>query len=166
MSYTQYQYLYTTREEVTRLISSSGVTNWTDDLESGDVDDYFDDIINDATGTINQYLEKLHNPVDMASSPWIRRRATYIASYHLTKRRGDPGLYGDDYDRIIAELADASDGMIQVPGLPFSSGMLAVMQNVLVDQRYIRSRSRVVQSISTDTGGREPLTYRFPYDWL
>ena len=57
-------------------------------------------------------------------------------------------------------------GDIQIPGVPFSSRMLAVMQNVTVDQRFIYSKSRVRSSISTDTGGREPLSYEIPYEWF
>ena len=156
---------YTTQVEIRRLVSSDGADQWLIDIPS-DTADYFTDIIEDATGTINMYLEKFYDPADMANSSWIRRRATYIAAYHLTKRRGDPGLYGDDYLRIIQELQEANEGLIQVPELSYQSGMLAVMQNVTVDQRFIYAKNRVRQSISTDTGGRENLTYTRPFEWL
>jgi len=162
---TRLTYTYTTETEVRRLISSSGADQWLEDLSS-DFSDYIIEVIEDATSTINQYLEKFYDPVDMRNNPWIRRRATYLAAYHLTKRRGDPGLYGDDYQRILAELQEANEGLIQVPGLAFTAGMLAVMQNITVDQRFIYAKSRVRQSISTDTGGRENLSYSYPYEWL
>ena len=166
MSFTDYVYTYTSEAEIDRLLSTAGSDGWLDDLTPSNRASYYNEIIQDATGTINQYLEKMYNPVDMQSSPWVRRRATYLATYHLTKRRGDPGLYGDDYGRIIEELMEASEGIIQIPGLAYSSGMLAVMQNPLVDQRFNRSKSRVAASISTDTSGREPLTYWLPFEWL
>lgn len=162
---TRLTYTYTTEVEIRRLISSTGADQWVDDIPT-DYDDYFVEVIEDATSTINQYLEKFYSPADMTNSPWVRRRATYIAAYHLTKRRGDPGLYGDDYQRIIGELQEANEGIIQVPGLAYTAGMLAVMQNVTVDQRFIYAKSRVRQNISTDTGGRENLSYNYPFEWL
>ena len=159
-----YAYTYTSINEIERLISISGSGAWLDDLNGNDITSYYNEIVQDATGTINQYLEKLYEPLDMSTSFWVRRRATYIAAYHLTKRRGDPGLYGDDYVRIMEELMEASEGLIQIPGLAFSSGMVAVMQNVLVDQRFNRAKSRVVASISTDTSGRQAQTYWLPIE--
>lgn len=166
MTFTNYTYTYTSQDEIDRLISSSGASGWLDDLSVGDVSTYYNEIVQDATGTVNQYLEKLYNPVDMQNSPWVRRRATYIAAYHLTKRRGDPGLYGEDYDRVLDELQMASEGLIQIPGLAYSSGMLAVMQNVLVDQRFMRNKNRVVSEISTDVTGTQQLSYGMPWVWL
>ena len=162
---TRLAYTYTTEVEIRRLISSTGADQWLDDIPI-DYPDYFTEVIEDATSTINQYLEKFYDPADMRNNPWVRRRATYIAAYHLTKRRGDPGLYGDDYQRIIGELQEANEGIIQVPGLAYTAGMLAVMQNVTVDQRFIYAKSRVRQSISTDTSGRENLSYSYPFEWL
>jgi phage gp36-like protein len=166
MTFIDYTYTYTSQDEVDRLISSSGASGWLDDLSNVDVATYYNEIVQDATGTVNQYLEKLYNPIDMQNSPWVRRRATYIAAYHLTKRRGDPGLYGEDYDRVLDELQMASEGIIQIPGLAYSSGMLAVMQNVLVDQRFARNKNRVVSEISTDVTGSQNLSYGMPWVWL
>lgn len=163
---TRLTYLYTSEDEIRRLISSSGADSWSDDLSETGEDYYFTEVIEDATGTINQYLQKLYSPAALVNSPWIRRRATYIAAYHWTKRRGAPGLYGDDFLRSMDDILAVMDGDAQVPGVPFSAGMLAVMQNVTIDQRFAVNKPRVSMSMSTDTSGREFLRYSFPFEWL
>jgi hypothetical protein len=159
-------YQFTSSEEVIRLISNDGSNQWTDDLNLADYNDFLIEVISDATMTCLQYIGKLHDAANLYQSYWVRRRATYIAAYHFTKRRGDPGLYGEDYQRAIFELEQAADGIIQIPDVPFSSGMMAVMQNVVIDQRYLQNKTRVRQSASTDISGREYLMSPFPYDWL
>lgn len=163
---TRLTYLYTSEDEIRRLLSSDGANEWSDDLSEAGEDYYFTEVIEDATGTINQYLVRLYSEVDMVNSPWIRRRATYIAAYHYTKRRGNPGLYGDDYLRCIDDLLEVVDGNAVVPGLPFDAGMQAVMQNVTIDQRYLYHKPRVRMTMSTDTSGREFLQYGLPFTWL
>lgn len=160
-----YDYLYTSETEIRRLISSTGANQWIDDIPD-DYDDFLVEVINDATGTINSFLERFHDPDQLYQSYWVRRRATYLACYYLTSRRGDPGIFGEHYDRIMGELDAAAEGVLQVPGVPYSTGMLAVMQNVTVDQRFTYSKSRVRKSISTDTSGREPLSITIPYEWF
>lgn len=159
-------YQFTSAEEIIRLISLDGSNQWTDDLTKEDYDDYFSEVISDATMTCLQYAGKLHDAQDLYQSYWIRRRATYIAAYSFTKRRGDPGLYGEDYNRSIFELQEVAAGTIQIPDVPFSSGMMAVMQNIVIDQRYLYNKTRVRPGISTDTSGREFQTYPYPYEWL
>lgn len=159
-------YSFTSREEIERLLSLTGNQQWLDDLGDIDVTDFYSEIVADATLTCLQYLGRVYDANDLASSYWVRRRATYIAAYHLTKRRGDPGLYGEDYQRSVEELQDVWEGLIQIPEIPFSSGMAAVMQNITVDQRYVSQKGRVVQHLSTDVSGRENLLYIYPYSWL
>jgi hypothetical protein len=159
-------YTFTSQEEITRLLSLDGSNQWIDDLTLSDTNDFLVEVIADATLTCMQYLGKLYDPANLQSSYWVRRRATYIAAYHFTKRRGDPGLYGEDYQRSILELEQASDGLIQVPDMAYSAGMLAVMQNVVIDMRYLQNKTRVRESASTDTSGREYLMSAFPWDWL
>lgn len=159
-------YQFTSAEEIVRLLSLDGSNQWSDDLTNEDYQDFLTEVISDATLTCMQYLGKLYDAVSLYQSYWVRRRATYIAAYHFTKRRGDPGLYGEDYQRSILELEQAADGLIQVPDMAYSSGMLAVMQNVVVDMRYLQNKTRVRQSISTDISGREYLMSAFPWDWL
>lgn len=158
--------LFTSQEEIDRLISLSGSQQWLDDLDALEIDDYYTEVIVDATLTCLQYLGKLYDASALESSMWVRRRATYIAAYHLTNRRGDPALYGGYYQRAILELQEAADGLIQIPDVPYSAGMLAVMQNTIVDQRFVSMKGRVVQHLSTDTSGRENLMYAYPYSWL
>lgn len=173
---TRLDHSYTSYEEVERLLSRDGRKGWTDDLHYGngnytdadeiEVQEFYTEIIEDATSTIDQYLQRIYQTSDMERSPWIRRRATYLAAYYLTSRRGDPGLYGGHYERIVSELMMASMGDIQVPDLPFNDTLMPVIQNPVVDMRYVYSHSRIRRETSTATSGRESFMYAFPYDWL
>lgn len=160
------QYQFTSTEEIIRLVSLDGSNQWVDDLDKSDYDDFMIEAISDATLTCMQYIGMKHDAVDLYQSYWVRRRATYIAAYHFTKRRGDPGLYGEMFNRAILDLEQVADGIIQIPDVPFSSGMLAVMQSPVVDMRYLQNKIRIRQSASTDTSGREYLMSPFPYDYL
>lgn len=160
------QYQFTSAEEVIRLLSLDGSNQWVDDLTKEDYDDYLSEVISDATLTCLQYIGMKYDANNLYQSYWVRRRATYIAAYHFTKRRGDPGLYGEDYQRSILELEQAADGIIQIPDVPYSSGMLAVMQSPVVDMRYLQNKIRIRQTASTDISGREYLMSPFPYDYL
>ena len=160
------QYQFTSAEEIIRLISLDGSNQWIDDLSKSDYDDYLSEVISDATLTCMQYIGLKHDADDLYQSYWVRRRATYIAAYHFTKSRGDPGLYGEDYNRSILELEQVADGIIQIPGIPFSTGMLAVMQSPVIDMRYLQNKIRIRRTASTDTSGREYLMSPFPYDWM
>lgn len=160
------QYQFTSAEEVIRLLSLDGSNQWIDDLSKEDYDDFLLEVISDATLTCLQYIGMKYDAASLYQSYWVRRRATYIAAYHFTKRRGDPGLYGEDYQRSILELEQAADGIIQIPDVPYSSGMLAVMQSPVIDMRYLQNKIRIRQSASTDTSGREYLMSPFPYDYL
>lgn len=160
------QYQFTSAEEVIRLISLDGSNQWVDDLDKSDYEDFLSEVISDATLTCLQYIGMKYDAAALYQSYWVRRRATYIAAYHFTKRRGDPGLYGEDYNRSVLELEQVSDGIIQIPDVPFSAGMLAVMQSPVIDMRYLQNKIRIRQSASTDTSGREYLMSPFPYDWM
>ncbi len=159
-------YTMTSKEEVTRLLSLRGVQAWSDDLSVSDAEEFMLECVYDATETVLQYVELMYDAEDLASSYWVRRRATYIAAYNYTKRRGDPGLYGEDYQRAISELELVTEGLLQIPGLARSSGMAAVMQNIVVDQRFLHAKIRVRPTISTDLSGKEFLTTAYPYEWL
>lgn len=160
------QYQFTSAEEIIRLISLDGSNQWIDDLSKEDYDDFLQETISDATLTCMQYIGMKYDADNLYQSYWVRRRATYIAAYHFTKRRGDPGLYGEDFNRSILELEQVADGIIQIPDIPFSAGMLAVMQSPVIDMRYLQNKIRIRRTASTDTSGREYLMSPFPYDWM
>lgn len=158
--------VFTTEGEMVRLISLDGANQWLDDLDGFDASSYFQECAIDATLTCRQYLGTKYSDVDMVNNIWVRRRATYIGAYLFSTRRGDPGIYEDHYRRCIAELQEAQEGLIQVPDLPLSSGALAVMQNVVVDMRFLYNKNRVRPSVSTDVAGNQPTTLWYPFDWL
>jgi phage gp36-like protein len=158
------QHLYTSVPEMHRVISSVGRVLWTDDED--DDEQVLLEVIEDATTTMDSYLYRLHDAEDLKKSVWVRRRATVMACHYLTQRRGDPGLFSDRMFSIQEELQAVLEGLIQIPDMPFTAGMMAVMQNVTVDQRYLSQKNRVKPTLSTDTGGREPLFRGLPYEWL
>lgn len=110
--------LYTSRSEIESIFTINGVDFRLDDdyneTISATEETYLDAIIIESTDIVNQYLLPLYSATDLAESRWIRRRASYIACYFLSMRRGNPRQFGDRYDEILSELEAIAMG----PGIP------------------------------------------------
>ena len=161
-------YTYTSQTEIERIWSSAAALLRTDDdqddvAESG----VWDDIVNEATDTVNLYLEKWYEPSDMAENLWVRRAATWVGAHLLSLRRGDPGNYFDRYERIIAVLQEIWEGKRQVPRLAQRADTSPAMSNLRVDQRFAVKKIRVQESISTGgTSSRQDLDSQYPWgEW-
>ncbi len=140
------EYLFTSVEEIQRMLSLAGERRHTDDVDPDSINyDYENDsdvnrdnvlaeLIQRATSHIMSRLGPRYLAADIYRVPRIREIATYWAIYKLTKRRGNNPLYEEDYIESEATLDDFRTGA-QFLDAP-SNGQRAYMQSYIIDNRY------------------------------
>jgi len=110
------------------------------------------DCIDEATDTINQYAMEWYEESRLVNSLWVRRRATVIACWLLSQRRGNPGQFEERVSQITLELEKVLKGDLRIPRLPMRADFTPGVSNYRVDDRYLVRKTRVEPQIST--GGR------------
>ena len=149
---------FTSRAEIERLFSQEGVDFRLDDAD----EDALNDVITDATEIILQYAWVSYEFSDLLSSSWVRRRATWIAAYFLSMRRGNPAQYVDRYNAIVQELQMIYAKNLWIPRLGVKENSSPALSIPIMDNRLPYPQQRVIknQSIGTypgqDTGIGEP----------
>jgi phage gp36-like protein len=157
--------VYTSRDEINDSLSEYGVDLRLDDLITGDADVMLS-ICEKATARVQSIMRKAFDDIDLANSVWVRERATIIAVYLLSTRRGNPGLLRDQYEEAMVELEMAVSGDLYVD-LARSSDTVAVMQNVNSDNRFPFTPMRVDPLTSTKlVDGQFYRVITYPLAWL
>jgi hypothetical protein len=156
---------YTSREEMEKLFSACGV-----ELRlvcASDKDEALDFFIDDATLMIRQFAGQLYGDADLNNSAWIRIRATWIACYLISQRKGAPSLFFARYEQIIQELNMVKDGLLPIPELSTSIDAVPALSNIDHDPRFRYKTLRVQTENSTATGGsKQTPSYNFMPEWL
>jgi phage gp36-like protein len=156
---------YCTQNDITNRLSADGITYRTDDNPPTALGD----VITDAGTTIDEYLFFLYDPVQLATSDWVRERAADIATYLLCERRGNPVPPGiaAKYERTVEKLEQVRLGQRAVPNLPIRKEQAPVLSNVRV---RLDPFPRVVVEPSNSTGKpqgydqhRDSLDWNFDY---
>lgn len=164
---TSLTYTYTTQAEVERLYGKKGVAEITADLGGPNLAAAWEEVIADATTTIDAYAAQIYSPIDLANSYWVRERAKWIAAFRLSQRRGNNDLFSQRYKEIIEELERVKNFDIMIPGLPTSADLTPAMSNVYVDPRFSIAKLRVHPSISTGgLGSRQDVSWNYPSEWF
>ena len=148
---------FTSIPEMERVLSVQGVQNHLEDLITNT--EVTNEIIIRATEKCREFLRGRFSLDDMKTNFPVRQRATYIALYLLSKRQGNPSLYGDDYAEAIADLQDARDGIINW-GLAAPARML--VQTQYLDSRYYQ-QARINRRRSTVTFPGQALPYIYAW---
>lgn len=160
----RYPFLFTSEDELLRLISEDGTLLHTDDV--ADNDEIIYEIVERATGRVKQTLNKSFDDVNLAQSPRIREIATIIGCYLLSIRRGNPSLYAEQYVEALTDLDQIASGDLFLSELPRSGNTLVVFQNVSSDNRFPFSPIRVDAITSSRTVGGQFLNRMIPFLWL
>lgn len=160
-------YEYTTRAEMDRIFSASGVSLRIDDLSDPDDVTIFTEIIGEATEMVNYYCSLNYEEIDLNDSFMVRRWATWIACYLLSQRRGNPAVFSDKYEEVLAMMEEVSNFTRIIPRLPTREDLTPAMSNLHIDDRFRTHKIRVHPTISTGgTYGKQDLSPRFPFEWL
>lgn len=151
---------WTTYAEVSSILSELGVDSRTDDIAeygSSAPEALVLDAIEEATDFMRRQLRHRYPDAEMENNRWVRRRCSYVACYILSRRRGNPAQYREEYDAIAAELKDIRLGIEFVPDAVPSYTTGPAMSNQNVDHRYTRAKLRTDPNTSTGdaTGDRD-----------
>lgn len=160
---------YTDQDAIERLISEQGFNLRMDDLIGSNRSDYMTSLVADATELVNANCAQFYNTSDLANSWWVNIRATWVACYFLSQRRGNvpPASLAVRYKEILAELEEVRLGLIQIPGIPTSANMAPAMSNLIVDDSFNVRKLRVHQDISAGgTDGRQMPTWWHTHDFF
>lgn len=129
--------LYTCEDCMARIFSQEGLCLRVDDgLDSSVQDQMLEDVIMDATDTINQYCLPIYPETELAKSRWVARRAAYLACHFLSERRGNPSQYQARADKIETELERVLETNLLIPRLHTRNEITPAMSNLIVDDRY------------------------------
>ena len=101
--------LYSSQKEMELIYSELGVTLRLDDVDDDvapqtTIAERLEAVIQDATDECNEYLLHIYDAVDLNESRVVRRWCSLIACHILSRRRGNPGQFNDEYDRIILKM--------------------------------------------------------------
>lgn len=161
-------YVYTSEDEITRLISSTGVSLRVSDLTGAEKTTYWVEVTEEATDIINQYCTN-YEASDLADSRWVRSRATWIGLVLLCRRRANPvpGSVMERYNEIMDELRLILAGILQIPRLAVMYESTPSLSNQRVDDRWRSSKLRTNPNISVGAiSGDQNLDMIWTYDWF
>ena len=158
--------VYTSQDEIERLMSREGVFLQTDDLTGSDLTDYFTEVIADGTDYINQYAGFRYLEADMKNNRWVRSRATWLGAYYLFQRRGQapPAVLQNRFIEITDELEKVHAEKILIPRLKTSEDLSPAMSNLKVDHSFQVNKVRVKPTISTGTPSGRQHVARDPFE--
>lgn len=161
-------YKYTTQAEIEGLFSTVGVTERLDDNDNGAIAAgelaYLDQLITYATNRLNSYLLQYHSDADMSDNDWCREKATVIACYLLSRRRGNAAQFETEYNEIMSYLKGYANYVGQIPFLPLRHEKGPALSNLVVDDRRINKIRVVRPGIGDDEGmaDYDNFVHRFP----
>jgi hypothetical protein len=161
-------YKYTTQAEMEGLFSTVGVADRLDDNDNGAIaapeTTYLDQIITYATNRLNQYLLQYHTDEDMSTNDWCREKATVIACYLLSRRRGNAAQFEAEYAEILAYLKGYPNYVGQIPFLPLRHEKGPALSNLVIDDRRMNKIRVVRPGIGDDEGmaDYDNFIHRFP----
>jgi hypothetical protein len=167
---------FTSQGEIEREFSTRGLKLHTDDMNSED-DNYdldtdpdvtvanaIEETIQQVTSGIMEHLAPRYLAKDIDKIPRIREIATYWACHKLSKRRGNQGIFEDEYINSIDILEQYKLGLLYLDAP--SNGPRAILQSFITDNRYHRNPTRVLPYASTNVKPGQHRIWAYPFAWL
>ena len=159
----------TNEDRITRLYGEQGLGNILDDVSNAVEDAVIDQFISDAEQTIMLRVGRFFEGSDMATSDYFCSRATWIAGYYVSKRRGNEHYFEGLYQQALNELDAMAMGEIPpIDEIPLKFDTLPSMSNIVIDDRYYSSKIRVKHFISVGSANPDRHTsfYGDFYGWI
>jgi hypothetical protein len=167
---------FTNRSLIEALYSQLGLSNILEDLDDATIlrngkterDLVIDQFIADTESTMFVRLGSLYSKEDMVGDTWITSRATHIAAYMISTRRGNEHYFQSLYDEAIRELdAIATGELPPLPSIPLLHDTYPSMSNYIVDERFAIEKLRVRSEISVGgTYPGQPIAIGYFWGWL
>lgn len=140
----------TSREEMERVFSTVGIDLRVLDVEDvNDQDSLIDEIVDWASETLESYTLKHYDTVELVNSKWARRRATILACYYLSQRKGNAPQFVAEAKRVMEDLTAVNENKIMIPDAIVAVADVPAISSFRVDDRYVINKQRTVRSQST-----------------
>lgn len=153
----------TSRDEIERVFSTIGVDLRVLDAGSaGAEDDMIDEIIDWASETVAAYTLKHYDTIELVTSAWTRRRATILACYYLSQRKGNAPQFVAEAKRVMDDLTAVNENKIMIPDAVVAVADIPAISSQRVDDRYRVNKLRKVVPQSTEPYAGEQ-TYDIPF---
>lgn len=137
----------TTEAAVGYLLSSLGVMLAGDDDNDGMIvgteQNNIDSAIEEGSDEAYQRLQHRYKDDVIATSRWVQRRVSYIVAHILGRRRGNPSVFCEEYERFLREFDKVQEGKLIIPRLKPRFNTLPFMSNVEINDRHFRRKARV-----------------------
>jgi phage gp36-like protein len=137
---------FTSLAEMESIWSTLGITLRLDDDDDGANDAaetaLLDEVIADASDVCREYLQEIYEEDELSANRWVKRHCSWIACHLLSRRRGNPGQFTEEYDRAIEKFNLVRRGRLFVPGAAPRGNLGPRMANQIVDLRYFRKKLR------------------------
>lgn len=142
---------YTTEEEIVNVLSQAGIDFDLDDLSAPLRTQAVKEFIEDATDIINQHAAIRYEETDLANSRWVHSRASWIAAWLFSQRRGNPApdSLANRYEIILDELREVRNDNLDIPRLATKSNFVPSISNFKIDDRFGVRKIRVQTQISS-----------------
>ena len=125
--------LYATQADCEAIFSALGILWRIDDDEDEAAAaaelQFIEDALREATDIVNQYAVNYYDVTQLKESRIVARWTAWIACTILSRRRGNPGQFTDEYDNIIRELELVATGQRFIPRLQTAANFLPVVEN-------------------------------------
>lgn len=99
--------------------------------------------IREATDEVNFYLQHRYLVADLSESLIVKRWTAWIACHLLSRRRGNPGQFEDEYNRIMIRLDQIRQGKEFIPRVKPRADFRPMVANMVIDRRFLNSKIRV-----------------------
>lgn len=155
---------FTTLAEIERLFSGDAISLRIDDAADANAEaDIIDEVIDDATEWVWQFLWLNYEKASAVIHPWVRRRATFVAAHFLSLRRGNGGQFIDRFENIKEELQLVYARSLFIPDLNVLASPQPTVSNFIIDNRGYGPVQRVTaDSMGTYPGQKTTLNNPFP----
>lgn len=143
--------VYTTQAEIVNVYSQAGFDFTLDDLSGATLTQAILEFTEDATDIINQHAAIRYEESDMENSRWVRSRASWIAAYLFSQRRGNPtpDPFANRFEMIMDELREVRNDNLDIPRLGTKSNFIPSISNFEIDDRFGVRKIRVQPQISS-----------------
>ena len=167
------QTLYCSRWDMELIFSELGVESRFDDSDddvtpSTTSDEQLDFVIAEATDEMNFHLQHRYTELELSTSRWVRRKTAMIACHLASRRRGNPGQFVEEVDKIMEQLKNIRAGKDFIPRIAPRFDARPTSANLVIDRRYRNSSIRVdTESSSPNVINENPDVHGYGryYNW-
>ncbi len=147
--------LFTTQDELESIAAEAGVSLKVDDDDDGTLSaaelEFINECIWEATDEVAMELLHVYTHEVLETSQWVRRQTSYLALNKLGRRRGNPGVYCEEVEKLEKRMKRIREGQDYIPRIAPKDDYGPKMSNLRIDHNYGKSKIREDARTSVDS---------------